>query len=91
MRSAVNDHAGRLVEATQRWSRSDRDLELATTRFERTNRTLANSVEQAVTPATENHRIVVSPYQYPTATPAVRSVAMHDRNDDLEPEMEKDF
>jgi hypothetical protein len=35
--------------------------------------------------------VVVSPYQHPTIAPAARSVAMHDRDADLEPEMEVEF
>jgi hypothetical protein len=35
---------------------------------------------------------VVSPYQYPaTAMPTAQPVALHDRDDDLEPDMEIDF
>lgn len=88
-RTAVGEHAGRFVEAAQRWSRADHEFEFATVRFERTNRAFANSADQTLT--RESRRMVVSPYQYPAVTPAVGSVAMHDRDNELEPEMEIEF
>jgi hypothetical protein len=91
-RSIAGEHAGRFVEAAQRWCRAERELELATGRFEHANRALANGIEPALTAPAERGRIVVSPYQYPaTAMPTAQPVALHDRDDDLEPDMEIDF
>jgi len=90
-RSITGEHAGRFVEAAQRGCRADGELELTIGRFERANRALANGIEPALTAAAVPRRIVVSPYQYPAAMPAARSLALHDRDDDLEPDMEVDF
>jgi hypothetical protein len=90
-RSIAGEHAGRFVEAAHRWCRAQRELELATDRFERANRTLASSLEPALTVPAVRGRIVVSPYQYPTVTPVARTVALHERDDDMEPDMEVDF
>jgi hypothetical protein len=90
-RSIAGEYAGRFVEAAQRWSRADCEFELTGVRFEHASRAFANGFEPALTNATHHQRIVVSPYQYPIATPAARSLALHDHADDLEPEMEIDF
>lgn len=109
-RPIVSEYAGRFVTAARQWSRADRELELTTVGFERSNRAFANGFEQALMIIGTSRRIVVSPFQYQPAvattttaavtsvsaatkvvTPAVRSVAMHDRDDDLEPDMEVEF
>lgn len=90
-RSNVGEHAGRFIEAAQRYCRADGELELAGVRFEHSHRAFANGFEQAVATTSRNPRTVVSPYQYPTVAPAVRSVALHDRADDMEPDMEIDL
>ena len=90
-RSIVGEHTGRFVEAAQRYSRADGELDRASVRFERANRAFANGFEPAVANASRTPRIVVSPYQYPAVAPAVRSVALHDRADDMEPDMEIDL
>jgi hypothetical protein len=90
-RSIAGEHAGRFVEAAHRWCRADHEFELATGCLERANRALANGLEPALNADAGRGRIVVSPYQYPTVTPAARTVALHDRDDDLEPDMELDF
>ena len=90
-RPVVSEFAGRFVEAAHRWGRADLDLELATVRFERTNRAFANGFEQALVNTGGNRTIVVSPYQYPVTKPATRAVAMHDRDADQEMEMEVEF
>jgi hypothetical protein len=90
-RSIAGEHAGRFVEAAQRWCRAERELELATGRFADATRTFANSLEPALTAPAGRGRIVVSPYQYPIVTPAARTVALHERDDDMEPDMEVDF
>jgi len=116
-RPIVSEYAGRFITAARQWNRADRELELTTIGFERSNRALANGFEQALMIIGNSRRIIVSPFQYPSAvaataatttaavavtatsvsaatnivTPAVRSVAMHDRDDDLEPDMEVEF
>jgi len=90
-RPVVGEYAGRFVEATHGWSRSEHDLELATVRFERTNRAFANDFEQALVTAEGNRTTEVNPYQYPVTKPATRAFAMHDRDADMEPEMEVEF
>ena len=90
-RPVVSEYAGRFVEAAHRWGRADLDLELATVRFDRTNRTFANGFEQAVVSAGGDRTTVVSPYQYPVTMPAIRALAMHDRDADQEMEMEVEF
>jgi hypothetical protein len=90
-RSIAGEHAGRFVEAAQRWCRAECELELAIGRVERANRAFENSLEPALTAPAVGSRIVVSPFQYPTVTPAARTVALHDRDDDFEPDMEVDF
>jgi hypothetical protein len=90
-RPVISEYAGRFVEATHGWVRSEHNLELATVRFERTNRAFANTFEQALVTAGRNRTTVVSPYQYPVTKPSTRAVAMHDRDADMEPEMEFEF
>ncbi len=90
-RSNAGEHAGRFVEAAHRWCHANRELELSTDRFERANRAFASRLEQALTTSGAPRRIVVSPYQYPTAGPAARTAVLHDRDDDMEPDMEMEF
>lgn len=90
-RPVAGEYAGRFVEAAHRWGRADHNFELATVGFERTNRAFANGFEQALVNAGGNRPTVVSPYQYPVASPATRTVAMHDRDADQEMEMEVEF
>lgn len=90
-RSIADQCTGRFVEAAHGWCRANRELELATNRFERANGAFANSIEPALTAPVVRRRILVSPYQCPAALPAARSVALHDQDADMEPEMEVDF
>lgn len=89
-RSIAGEHAGRFVEAAQRWCRANREFELTTDSLESTARTFASRIAQTLTTPVERPRIVVSPYQYPTEMPAARTLALHDRDDGMEPEMEVD-
>jgi chorismate mutase len=90
-RPVIGEFTGRFVEAAHRWGRSDRNLELATVGFERTNRAFADRFERTLMTAGVNRRTMVIPFQYPGATQPVRSVTLPDLETDLEPEMEVEF
>jgi hypothetical protein len=90
-RSTAGEYTGRFVEAAHGWCRANCELELATDRFERANGAFANSIEPALIVPAVRRRIVVSPYQYPAPIAAARTVALHDHDADMEPEMELDF
>lgn len=89
-RSVAGEHASRFVEAAQRWCRANREFELTTGGLESTARTFTNRVTQTLTMPVERPRTVISPYQYPTVVPAARPLVLHDREDDMEPDMEVD-
>lgn len=91
-RSTAVEHAGRFVEAAQRWCRADRELEFATVGFADATRTFAECIEPSLKAPAARQRVVAAPCQYPAAvTPAARTSALHDRDDDIEPDMEVDL
>ena len=90
-RPVVSEYTGRFVEAAQRWGRTHDDLELASVSFERANRAFADGFEQALITATRNQRIAVIPCQGSARPPTDPTIAMYDREDDLELEMEVEF
>jgi hypothetical protein len=90
-RSNACEHTGRFVEAAGRWCRSERELELATVVVENATRTVASRVEPALTAANVQPRTVASPYHYQTITPSARIAVLHDRDDDLEPDLDMEF
>jgi hypothetical protein len=91
-RSVACQHAGRFVEAAQRWCSAERELELATVGVADTTRTFAERIEPSLNTPAARQRIVVSLFRYPAGVAtAAGTPALHDRDNDMEPDMEVDL